>query len=147
MRIIANSVYDTIYAEPLAPINLNISDTVESTEDIRVFFEWEAPSGSGPAFLVQGYSIFITSELESYIFNFSYTITNLNITLNYNVNYTTSVISNNCAGESTAAMLHNILFSELTSTSLVNVFHYHSDNDNRLLRILLQSVCILFFPS
>ncbi len=101
------------FIEPHSPVSFNISDTVEAMENIRVFFEWEPPLGIGPGYFIQGYNVSIVTESSYISYNFTYAITNLNVTLNYNVEYTASVVAINCAGESLPLILSDILFGEL----------------------------------
>ena len=106
--------------EPLPPVSFNITGTEESTENIEVFFAWEAPSGDiGPEFFIQSYNISVMSESEYYSYTVTPTNTALNFTLNYNVNYTALAVAINCAGESEPFILSNIFFGELTNLAKV----------------------------
>ncbi len=102
------------FTEPRSPVSINISDTVQAKENIRVLIEWKAPSGIGPGFFIQGYNVSIVSESNySNSYDFTYATTSLNVTLDFSVMYTASVVAINCAGESEPLILSDILFSEL----------------------------------
>ncbi len=79
--------------------------------NIQIFFEWETPSGIGPEFFIQSYNISILSSEYGYnSYNVTSATTTLNVTLNYNVDFTASVVSVNCAGESEPLILSDIRF-------------------------------------
>lgn len=77
---------------------------------ITVQFEWDPPLGSGPEFVVDGYQLLILAETDSVDVNVS--SASWNITLDYNVEYTASISSINCVGESSQVILRNILFGK-----------------------------------
>lgn len=96
--------------DPLAPTNFNITKTFEENLNISVQFEWGSPLGSGPEFVVDGYQLSVTAETDSVDVNV--TSDSWNMTLDYNVEYSASISSVNCVGESSRVLLHNVLFGK-----------------------------------
>ena len=88
---------------------------------VEVFFKWIAPLGIGPGYFIQNYSVNIVSETESYSYNFASAVTTLNASLNYNVNYTASVVAINCAGESDPLVLSNIFYGKLDKSASCDI--------------------------
>ena len=77
--------------------------------DITVHYEWDPPVGGGPEAIVDYYNVTITpTPLSNLTSNLVYS-TSWNVTLKYNVQYTTSTTSLNCAGES-FPIVHTFLF-------------------------------------
>lgn len=103
---------------PLPPIVLSIVGEFEHKQNITVTLEWDQPNGTGAEFFIESYSISLSPQLEVYTYIFMKT---LNVTLDYNVNYTAAVVSVNCAGESSPILLHNLLFSKLILKDLASL--------------------------
>lgn len=78
---------------------------------INVFFEWMPPVGHGPAFIVEYYQLSVKSNSSYYTTNV--TTNRSNTSLEYNMNFTVSVISGNCAGQSEQLVLTEVLFGKL----------------------------------
>ncbi len=76
--------------------------------DIKITFEWDPPLGSGPEVIVDNYTISITSIPVSQPIKSVGLSSPWNVTLNYNINYTATIIAVNCAGESNRLQLNNI---------------------------------------
>ena len=88
--------------------------------DVTVHYEWDPPMGSGPEAIIDYYNIMITPEP---VLNYTSNVidsTSSNVTLDYNVQYTISVTSVNCAGKSLSTVhvlkfgMHGHIFYNLT---------------------------------
>ena len=112
LSVFEMDVSDISIAVPLIPSGFNITGVYFTVTNITVLFEWDEPQGSGPETIVDDYIIDITpSPLSPY----SLIVQNspLNVTLRYNVDYTTTITAVNCAGESpTYQLLPNIEYGE-----------------------------------
>lgn len=97
---------------PLVPSNLHVAETDEDLMYINVYFEWMPPVGQGPAFVVEYYQLSVESNSSYYTTDVA--TSRSNTSLEYNVNFTVSVISVNCAGQSKHLVLTEVLFSKLT---------------------------------
>ena len=93
---------------PLAPSNFNIAGRYDDVLNTTVTFKWDPPQGSGPETVVNSYTISITPRPVSHPRVNTVTSRFLNVTLNYNVEYTATIIAENCAGISSVSMIHNI---------------------------------------
>lgn len=109
---------------PLPPINLSISEEYEDKQNITVTFEWNPANGTGAEYFVESYSVSLSSELEEYYYQESIHLEAINLTLDYNVNYTATVVSLNCAGESIPTLLHGVLFSKSIFTTSARASGY-----------------------
>ena len=93
---------------PLAPSNFNIVERYDEVLNTTVAFEWDPPQGSGPERVVNNYTISITPRPVSHPIVSVVTSRFLNVTLNYNVEYTATVIAENCAGISSETVIRDI---------------------------------------
>ncbi len=79
--------------------------------DTTVTFEWDLPSGSGPEAIVDNYTILINPRTISHPVSITGLLSSpLNVTLDYNVVYTASIIALNCVGESDSLLFTNIKY-------------------------------------
>lgn len=71
-------------------------------------FQWDEPQGEGVQAVVDNYTI----DISSFPSESSIVIPNspqaLNVTINYNTNYTVTIIAENCAGPSERFIYSNI---------------------------------------
>jgi hypothetical protein len=82
----------------LGPTNLRITKEYYEKTSLTVTLEWDTPQGMDPVATVDYYTFTFFPPLMSQ----SGPITSpWNATLQYNVNYSISVASENCAGQST----------------------------------------------
>ena len=93
-------------------------DTLDNT---TITFSWVPPQGSGVETVVDRYSFFITPMPLSHSYFTAVYGEAINVTLEYNTEYNTSVLAVNCAGESSLIHLLNVEFSKLgyLATSLI----------------------------
>ena len=84
-----------------------------------VALSWLWPQGSGPEYVIESYQVLVTSQPDTRLYwtdivssevNFS------NVSLEYNMEYTISVISLNCAGKSSPISIFNIMYGKLSMT-------------------------------
>lgn len=68
--------------------------------------------GEGPEFVVESYILYIVSDYYSYYTTNDIYSTKSNLSLEYNMVYTVSIVSRNCAGRSEPLSISNILFGE-----------------------------------
>ncbi len=105
-------LYTISVTVPLTPTGLNILMEYYTVADNTVTFEWDPPPGNGPETIVDNYTITITPV------SVSHPMTNVglsspwNVTLNYNVVYTATIVAVNCAGESESLELNNIEYGK-----------------------------------
>lgn len=74
-----------------------------------VTLEWDPPQGTGQQAMVDLYRISLTPPLPGSIAAPS---SPWNVTLERNVAYNISIVAENCAGQSTALTLQNIIYSK-----------------------------------
>lgn len=101
-------------AVPALPINFNVSAQNDTLFNTTVTFRWDPPPGSGVKTIVDKYifSIYPLS-LSHPTSNFVYSEV-VDVTLEYNLEYTATLIAVNCAGESDyPVLLPNVEFSKL----------------------------------
>ena len=85
-------------------------DTLDNT---TITFSWVPPQGSGVETVVDKYRFSISPVPLSHS-NFTVVYGEaINVTLEYNINYNTSVLAINCAGESSPVPLLDVEFSKL----------------------------------
>lgn len=97
-----------IILEPSPPINLQVAETLEDISYINVYFDWEPPLGKGPQFIVESYQFTTVSNSSDYTTDV--TSSTSNVTLEYNEEFTVSVVSVNCAGQSEPITLTKVIF-------------------------------------
>ena len=85
-------------------------DTLDNT---IITFSWVPPQGNGMETVVERYSFFITPMPLSHSYFTVVYGEAINVTLEYNTKYNTSVLAVNCAGESSLVHLLNVEFSKL----------------------------------
>lgn len=86
---------------------------LQQSSNIIVSIAWKQPTGSGPEYFVESYGISVISETTPNNINGTVGYTFWNTTLEYNVRYTVSVMSINCAGMSDPIMSEGIMFGKL----------------------------------
>ncbi len=96
---------------PLLPSGFNITGEVYTVTNLTVTFEWDEPQGSGPQAIVDTYTITIAPEplSPSGIDMLPNSPQSLNVTLDYNINYTATITAVNCAGESETFVYQSII--------------------------------------
>ena len=102
----------SIITGPLPPIYFRIMDKTEAQMTITVTFKWDSPRGLGPEVVVEYYKITVATPKS---LPTTYTVYSLSwkVPLNYNTQYTISIVSVNCLGESYQVTRH-LEFSMLT---------------------------------
>ena len=85
------------------PTGFSIVEEFYSNSNLTVLFQWDEPQGEGVQAIVDNYTIDI-SPRPLYPSEYSIVLPNspqsLNVTINYNTNYTATIIAENCAGPS-----------------------------------------------
>ncbi len=79
--------------------------------DSTVMFEWDPPPGNGPEAIVDNYTIIISPAPISHPASNVVRASPWNVTLDYNVMYTATIIAMNCAGGSDVLILSGIEYS------------------------------------
>ena len=105
-------LFACLYAEPLPPTHIYANRTRQQPQNIIVSIEWRRPVGVGPEYFIQSFVIYIESETGLFSRSDTVTSTSWDVTLNYDTNYTVSVISVNCAGISDMIILEDIRFGK-----------------------------------
>ncbi len=98
--------------EPLVPTGFNITKVYYTEMDTTVLFEREQLTGIGPEAIVDSYIIEIMPLSISHPISNIINSTAFNVTLNYNVVYTATIIAVNCAGESNSFELTDIEYGK-----------------------------------
>ncbi len=75
-------------------------------------FEWDSPGGSGPEAIVDNYTITVNPTPVSRPISNVVLSSPWNVTLSYNVIYTTTITAVNCAGESNTFTLQGIEYGK-----------------------------------
>ena len=118
-------IYFTLYRNslvPLTPTGFNITRQSDALHyNTTVTFEWDPPHGSGPEAIVDSYPILITPRPLSHPSSNVLYSTQLNVTLQYNVEHVAVITAENCAGVSNPFILTNIEFSEYNDYKLSNL--------------------------
>ena len=92
---------EQLFLEPPPPGNFDITMKIEYIWDMDVQFEWDPPQGSSLE-VIDYYNITITTRLTSTKYMVYSTI--LRVILDYNVKYTVTITTVNCAGESSPVL-------------------------------------------
>ncbi len=79
-----------------------------TVENSTITFTWNPPPGSGPEAIVDNYTISIEPAPISHSMTSVGLSSPWNVTLNYNVEYSATIIAINCAGESDSSTLNDI---------------------------------------
>ncbi len=106
------SKYIIITIVPLTPTGLQVVMEYYTVEDNTVTFAWDPPPGSGPEAIVDNYTISIMPIPVSHSITSVGLSSPWNVTLNYNVNYTATIIALNCAGMSDSLELISIEYGK-----------------------------------
>ncbi len=85
-----------------------------ATVSAIVTFQWDLPLGGGtPAFIVDSYLIVVAPEPLSNPSSNVVFVSTWTVTLEYNIEYTVTIMAVNCVGESDPLVISDILYSEL----------------------------------
>ena len=91
---------------PTVPASFNVSGKFEEISNIIITFSWDPPQGSGVTTIVDDYIISISPKPLSHPITNILNSTSINVTLEYNEEYTVLLEAVNCAGKSDAIFLY-----------------------------------------
>ena len=97
---------------PLAPTSFNINGQYDALDYTTIQLEWDPPYGVGPERVVDVYLIEISPGPLSHPASNFVSSSPWNVTIEYNVEYLTTITAINCAGESDPFVLPAFEFSE-----------------------------------
>ena len=104
---------------PIAPTLDGIITSYNATVSAIVTFQWSLPLGGGtPAFIVDSYLIVVAPEPLSHPSSNVVNVPTWTVFLEYNVEYTVTIMAVNCVGESDPLVISDILYSELNISLL-----------------------------
>lgn len=90
---------------PFTPMGFNTTEEYETPFNITFTLYWDPPSHRGVGSIVDYYIVMMTPQSLSHPISNIFTHPSVNVTLSYNVHYTTTIASVNCAGQSPPDML------------------------------------------
>lgn len=101
-----------LFPVPLIPSGFNITGQFDTVINTTIRLDWNPPQGIGPETVVDVFSVTISpTPLSHPSFNLVFSAP-WNVTINYNVEYTSTIAAVNCAGESDPFELSGLRFSK-----------------------------------
>lgn len=86
--------------------------------NVRVTFEWRLPQATGPEVIVDYYRVIVSPSPLSHPSSNMVFSSQWNVTLDYNTEYTVTILTINAAGNSTPFSLANIEIGKLIPAKL-----------------------------
>lgn len=102
---------------PFTPSGFSVSGQYDTQSNTTLTLRWDAPLGIGVGVIVDHYRVLITPQSLSHPLSNVFSYPPVNVTLNYNEEYTATITSVNCAGESSPEMLLRFEIGELYDDS------------------------------
>ena len=107
----ASSYLFLLFLAPLSATNFEVKESYTAASNI-ITLGWDPPHGSGPEAIIHYYKIVITPEPLSHPNPIIVYATSWNVTVEFNVQYSVTLITVNCEGESNPLALNTYIFGK-----------------------------------